>query len=84
MLPRRFLPVCAILHRPAQADAARWIDTNSSACRANTMLLTLAVLVLVGGVVIIHKTHLARSMHNPELGSMSASWIAEYRASHPS
>jgi hypothetical protein len=51
---------------------------------ANTMLLTLAVLVLVGGALIVHETHLARSMNDGNLGSMSASWIAEYRASHPS
>lgn len=47
----------------------------------NTILLTIAVLVAFAAVIIYRKRIARRG--NPDLGWMSAQWLAEYRASNP-
>ena len=44
------------------------------------MLMTIAVLV-AGGALILYKVRAAARV-KPDLGWMSAQWLAEYRASH--
>jgi hypothetical protein len=46
------------------------------------MLLTIAVLVAVGVALMINKARVARRADQADLGSMSAQWLAEHRASH--
>jgi hypothetical protein len=47
------------------------------------MLFTIAVLV-AGGALIFYKLRAAARAKPADLGWMSAQWLAEYRASHPS
>jgi hypothetical protein len=48
------------------------------------MWFTIAVLVAISCVLIIHKARVARRVNQADLGWMSAQWLAEHRASHPS
>lgn len=52
--------------------------------RIETMLFTMAVLVAISGALIIHKARVAGRVNQADLGWMSAQWLAEHRASHPS
>ena len=47
------------------------------------MLFTIAVLV-AGGALICYTRRAAARAKPADLGWMSAQWLAEYRASHPS
>ena len=51
---------------------------------ASTMLFTIAVLIAVGVALIIRKARVAGRVNQANLGRMSAQWLAEHRASHPS
>jgi hypothetical protein len=46
------------------------------------MLLALAALVTTGGALMLYKVRLAERANPTNLGSMSAQWLAEHRASH--
>jgi hypothetical protein len=48
------------------------------------MLFILAVLVAVSAALIIHQGRVAGRSAQASLGWMSAQWLAEHRASHPS
>jgi hypothetical protein len=48
------------------------------------MLFAVATVACVCAVVIVHKAHLAFDVGTRHLGSMSAEWLAQYRAAHPS
>jgi hypothetical protein len=58
--------------------------SGACACRIKTMLLTVALLVAVSAAFIIHKAQVAGRSAQASLGWMSAQWLAEHRASHPS
>ena len=59
-------------------------NRGATACRLKTMLFTIAVLIAVGGALIIHRARAAGRANQANLGWMSAQWLAEHRASHPS
>jgi hypothetical protein len=48
-----------------------------------TMMITLAVLVAAGALM-LHKARASERVSTADPGSMSAQWLAEHRASHPS
>jgi hypothetical protein len=48
------------------------------------MLFTIAVLVAAGGAVMLYKVPAVWRVNPADLGWMSAQWLAEHRASHPS
>ena len=57
--------------------------TRRSACGITTMLFfTIAVLVAIGGALMIQKARVAGRVNRANLGWMSAQWLAEHRASH--
>jgi len=49
-----------------------------------TMFSTIAVLVAAGGALLLYNARVAGRVHPASLGWMSAQWLAEHRASHPS
>jgi hypothetical protein len=49
-----------------------------------TMFSTIAVLVAAGGALLLYKSRVAGRADPANLGWMSAQWLAEHRASHPS
>ena len=59
-------------------------NRGATACRIKTMLFTIAVLIAGGGALIIHRARAAGRANQANLGWMSAQWLAEHRASHPS
>ena len=63
-------------------DPAGSEQSWASARGVTTMLLTIAVLV-AGGALILYKVRAAARAKPADLGWMSAQWLAEYRASHP-
>jgi hypothetical protein len=42
------------------------------------------MLIAIGVALMIHKARVARRVNKGNLGWMSAQWLAEHRASHPS
>ena len=77
----------ADVHNRTDASGPIWDDRRNhgaSACRITTMLFTIAFLVAVGGALIIHRGALPGGANQANLGWMSAQWLAEHRASHPS
>ena len=57
---------------------------GASACRIKVMLFTIAVLVAASGALMLNKVRVAGRVNTANLGWMSAQWLAEHRASHPS
>jgi hypothetical protein len=75
------------VHNRTDENRPIWDDRGShaaSACRIKTMLSTIAVLVAAGGAVMLYKVRAAWRGNPTDLGWMSAQWLAEHRASHPS
>jgi hypothetical protein len=46
------------------------------------LFFTIAVLVAIGGALMIQKARVAGRVNRANLGWMSAQWLAEHRASH--
>ena len=59
-------------------------NQGASACRIKTMLFTIAVLFAASGALMLNKVRVAGRVNTANLGWMSAQWLAEHRASHPS
>ena len=56
-------------------------NRGATACGIKTILFTIAVLIAVGGAVLIHRARAAGRANQATLGWMSAQWIAEHRSS---
>ena len=77
----------ADVHNRTDDSGEIWDDRGNhaaSACRIKTMLFTIAVLVAAGAAVMLYKVRAAWRAYPADLGWMSAQWLAEHRASHPS
>jgi hypothetical protein len=48
------------------------------------MLFTIAFLVAASGALMLYKARAGGRVNSANLGCMSAQWLAEHRASHPS
>ena len=56
--------------------------TRRTACGITMLFYTIAVLVAIGGALLIQKARVAGRVNRANLGWMSAQWLAEHRASH--
>jgi hypothetical protein len=78
------LPGNHVQHCTDRREAA-WDDRPGGECLPiHVMLFAVATVACVCAVVIVHKAHLAFDVGTRHLGSMSAEWLAQYRAAHPS
>jgi len=53
-------------------------------CGITTMFLLTLIVVTVGGALMYYSARAAARLSPPDLGWMSAQWLAEHRAAHPS
>jgi hypothetical protein len=75
------------VHNRTDENRPIWDDRGhhaASASRIKTMLFTIAALVGAGGTVMFYKVRAAWRVNPANLGWMSAQWLAQHRAAHPS
>jgi hypothetical protein len=75
--------MCTTEQMPAARSGTIEGVAGASVGRIKTMLFGLAILIAVGGAL-IHRARAAGRANQANLGSMSAQWLAEHRAAHPS
>ena len=74
------------MHNRTDGGGPIWDDPaqhGATACCIKIMF-TIAVLVTISAVLFIYQTRVAGRGAHANLGWMSAQWLSEYRASHPS
>ena len=76
-----FARVCTT--RQTGATGAGTLVDAGSESGSQMMLLTVAVLLSLGALAAIARQRVPGGVDTAELGWMSESWLADYRASHP-
>jgi hypothetical protein len=77
----------ADVHNRTDDSGAIWDNHGNRGrvpCGIKTMLFTIAVLVAAVGALTLYNARVAGRVNPANLGWMSAQWLAEHRASHPS